>query len=62
MNYITFENKKYILGDIVIKDAPIYSKGCRSVRDLIKKKDCPRLLSFEIPSRTEFRPQPFIMQ
>jgi hypothetical protein len=39
MNYITFENKKYILGDIVIKDAPIYSKGCRSVRDLIKKKE-----------------------
>jgi hypothetical protein len=39
MNHITFENKKYILGDIAIKDAPIYSKGCRSVRDLIKKKE-----------------------
>lgn len=39
MNYITFEDKKYILGDIAIKDAPIYSKGCRSVRDLIKKKE-----------------------
>lgn len=39
MNHITFENKKYILGDITIKDAPIYSKGCRSVRDLIKKKE-----------------------
>lgn len=39
MNYITFEDKKYILGDTAIKDAPIYSKGCRSVRDLIKKKE-----------------------
>ncbi len=38
MNYITIENKKYITGDIVITEAPIYSKGSRSVRDLIKKK------------------------
>jgi len=38
MNYITIENKKYIIGDIVLTEAPIYSKGSRSVRDLIKKK------------------------
>ena len=38
MNYITIENKKYVIGDIIIKDAPIYSKGSRSVRDLVKKK------------------------
>ena len=38
MNYITIENKKYITGDIVLTEAPIYSKGSRSVRDLIKKK------------------------
>jgi hypothetical protein len=38
MNYITIENKKYIIGDIVLTEAPIYSKGSRSARDLIKKK------------------------
>ena len=39
MNHITIESKKYIIGDIVIKDAPIFSKGCRGTRNLIKKKE-----------------------
>ena len=38
MNSFTYENKKYISGDHIITNAPIYSKGSRSARDLIKKK------------------------
>jgi hypothetical protein len=36
---INYENKNYILGDYILESAPIYSKGCRSTRTLIKKKN-----------------------
>ena len=36
---INYENKEYILGDYILTNALIYSKGCRSSRDLIKKKN-----------------------
>lgn len=39
MESIKFENKTYINCDYVLINAPIYSKGCRSSRDLIKKKN-----------------------
>jgi hypothetical protein len=38
MEIITIENKKYVLGDYVLENAVIYSKGIRSSRELIKKK------------------------
>ncbi len=38
MEPITINNKEYILGDYVYSNAPIYSKGCRSSRDIISKK------------------------
>lgn len=41
MNSISHENKKYVNGDYILKNAPIYSKGCRSSRDLLKKKEIP---------------------
>ncbi len=31
-------NKEYILGDCIFSNAPIYTKGCRSSRDIISKK------------------------
>jgi hypothetical protein len=31
-------NKEYILGDYIFSNAPIYTKGCRSSRDIISKK------------------------
>jgi hypothetical protein len=36
---ITHKNCAYIIGDYVIKNAPIYCKGSRSARDLIKNKE-----------------------
>lgn len=35
-------NFTYIIGDYILKNAPIYSKGIRSTRDLIKKKNIPK--------------------
>jgi hypothetical protein len=39
MNIITIQNKEYIESDYILIHAPIYSKGCRSSRDLIRKKN-----------------------
>ena len=39
MTTITFENKQYIIGDYILENAPIYSKGSRGSRELIKNKD-----------------------
>ena len=39
---ITHKNCAYIIGDYVIKNAPIYCKGSRSARDLIKNKEILR--------------------
>ena len=36
---INYENKEYILGDYILTNALVYSKGCRGARDLIKKKN-----------------------
>ena len=36
---LKYENKTFVIGDYVLANAPIYSKGCRSSRDLIKKKN-----------------------
>lgn len=36
---ITFETKEYIIGDYILENAPIYSKGSRGSRALIKNKD-----------------------
>ena len=38
MEIIRIDNNNYILGDDIIKSAPIYSKGCRSSRELIRTK------------------------
>lgn len=38
MEPITINNKEYIIGDYIYNNAPIYSKGCRSSRDIISKK------------------------
>jgi hypothetical protein len=38
MEPITINNKEYIIGDYIYTNAPIYSKGCRSSRDIISKK------------------------
>ena len=38
MTTIKIEDKKYISGDYVLENTPIYSKGARGPRDLIKKK------------------------
>lgn len=35
---ININNKEYIIGDYIFSNAPIYSKGCRSSRDIISKK------------------------
>ena len=38
MEIITIDNNNYILGDYILINAPIYSKGCRSSRDLVRIK------------------------
>ncbi len=38
MNTLKYKNNKYILADVLLTEAPIYSKTCRSSRDIIKKK------------------------
>ncbi len=38
MELITINDKQYITGDSLFTNAPIYSKGCRSSRDIISKK------------------------
>ena len=38
MEIITVDNNNYILGDDIIKYAPIYSKSCRSSRQLVRTK------------------------
>ncbi len=35
---IIINDKQYIIGDYIFNNAPIYSKGCRSSRDIISKK------------------------
>jgi hypothetical protein len=39
MNSINYNNENYIEGNHILLNAPVYSKGCRSSRDLIKKKN-----------------------
>ena len=39
MSCINYNGKNYVHGDFILSNAPIYSKGCRSSRDLIKKKN-----------------------
>ena len=39
MSCINYNGKNYVQGDFILSNAPIYSKGCRSSRDLIKKKN-----------------------
>lgn len=39
MNTIKLNNNEYVELDYVLLNAPIYSKGCRSSRDLIRKKN-----------------------
>lgn len=36
---INYDNKDYINGNYILTNAPVYSKGCRSPRDLIKKRN-----------------------
>ena len=36
---INYNNKDYIEGNYILNNAPIYAKGCRSSRDLVKKKN-----------------------
>jgi len=38
MEIIIIDNINYILGDNIISNAPIYAKGCRSSRELIRNK------------------------
>jgi hypothetical protein len=38
MEVILINNKEYITGDYLFTNTPIYSKGCRSSRDIISKK------------------------
>jgi hypothetical protein len=37
-SHIIINDKQYIMGDYLYNNAPIYSKGCRSSRDIISKK------------------------
>ena len=39
MNIIRIDNKNYVLGDDILNMAPVFTKGCRSSRDFIKKKN-----------------------
>lgn len=38
MNIITYNDMEYVQADYVLQHAPIYSKGSRGTRDLLKKK------------------------
>lgn len=38
MEILLYQNEEYVLGDYILSNAPIYSKGCRNSRDIIKKK------------------------
>ena len=38
MEIINIENVEYILGEYLISNAPIFSRSCRSSRDVVKKK------------------------
>lgn len=38
MEIINIDNNNYILGDYILLNAPIYSKGCRTSRELIRQK------------------------
>lgn len=38
MEVVSINNKEYIIGDYIFTNAPIYTKGCRSSRDIIGKK------------------------
>jgi hypothetical protein len=38
MTTLRYQEEQYILGDYILENAPIYSKGCRGGRDIIKKK------------------------
>lgn len=38
MNTLTIDNIEYVLSDYILKNAPIYSKGARSSRDLMRRK------------------------
>jgi len=38
MNTLTINNIEYVLSDYILKNAPIYSKGARSSRDLMRRK------------------------
>jgi len=39
METITINEINYVLADYILKNAPIYSKSCRSSKDLIRKKN-----------------------
>jgi hypothetical protein len=39
MQTININNTEYIHSEYVLKNTPFYSKGCRSSRDLVKKRD-----------------------
>jgi len=39
MNIIRLNNKNYVLGDDLLNMAPVFTKGCRSSRDIIKRKN-----------------------
>ena len=41
MKTIKFDKIKYVSCDIILQDAPIYSKGCRNTRNIIKNKNIP---------------------
>ena len=38
MEIINIENVEYVLGEYLISNAPIFSRSCRSSRDVVKKK------------------------
>jgi hypothetical protein len=39
MNSIVYNDMKYVQAEYVLHHAPIYSKGCRGTRDMLKKKN-----------------------
>lgn len=41
MNKYTFDNIIYVSADDVMTETPKYSKGCRNIRDIIKKRNVP---------------------
>jgi hypothetical protein len=36
---IKYKGTKYIIGDYILENAPIYSKSCRNTRELISKRN-----------------------